>query len=477
MITPLYGGDAPGTPYGDRQTGAAPAGLAGDPAADGTEAAPQRPPPGEAPVPVSEETTDSKPDDRAKKVLLQAAQDTRLLVSYLSRRDYKKLQALQIDFTVADRLIAGDYSRDLEVALWAQLGVLSDAARPASAESIADSRYYVTIAGEENEQQSKAGRKLRTIRQMASLALAVTFLLGVYVSITSTAVSLTRADIAERKQIILGNYKGTRAETIVGAAQNGPPSSANTNEKQPPNDEELPPPNDQQALGPQVADPVMEQPAVPVKDLQVGVSDQTQKEETESDTGAGGGESAQTDADRQWALINIAHDELEGEISAGYALLLPTMLGGPRITGTYASGDEEYDLFNVVLLDLQENLNRIIENYLIPMLGAFLGVAVYIIRDTNERLESVALSPMDADGYWPRILLGLVAGLTIGWIAPTSTASTAGVVTPDALGVLQNLSKTAIAFVVGYSIEVLFNILDAIKVALGVREDKPENRD
>ncbi len=173
----------------------------------------------------------------------------------------------------------------------------------------------------------------------------------------------------------------------------------------------------------------------------------------------------------------MAHDELEGEINLSYSLVLPAMLGSDRLSGEYAKNGEKYDLFNVVLLDLQESLNRIIENYLIPMLGAFLGVAVYIIRDTNERLESVSLSPMDADGYWPRILLGLVAGLTIGWIAPTNTAATAGAISADALGVLQNLSKTAIAFVVGYSIEVLFNILDAIKTALGVRDERQVKKD
>jgi hypothetical protein len=112
------------------------------------------------------------------------------------------------------------------------------------------------------------------------------------------------------------------------------------------------------------------------------------------------------------------------------------------------------------------------------MIASFLGVAVYIIRESTTRLESVSLSPMAETAYWPRIILGLIAGLSIRWLTPSfeqiselTTPDKTFVLTTGVSSTINTISKTALAFVVGYSIEVLFNILDAIKAALGVRED------
>ena len=55
----------------------------------------------------------------------------------------------------------------------------------------------------------------------------------------------------------------------------------------------------------------------------------------------------------------------------------------------------------------------------------------------------------------------MVAGLTIGWF-----------IGYDQTGVLASISPAAVAFIVGYSVEIFFNLLDSIMQALGAKSEK-----
>lgn len=185
------------------------------------------------------------------------------------------------------------------------------------------------------------------------------------------------------------------------------------------------------------------------------------------------GNTSLPDAQRNLALYN-AHREVQSEIRGGFGVLWPANRFANPLTGEAikAPDGNSFDLYNNVVIEIQKNINILLSDFLVPALASFLGVAVFIIRDTTLRLESVSLSPLEEAAYWPRIILGMIAGLSIGWLVPPLGDSPLTTGATDGTVGFASLSKTALAFVVGYSVEVLLNVLDAIKSALGVKDEK-----
>jgi len=103
----------------------------------------------------------------------------------------------------------------------------------------------------------------------------------------------------------------------------------------------------------------------------------------------------------------------------------------------------------------------IANTYLLTLSFGFLGACVWVLREINARLEDFTLAPSRFARYRARILLGMVAGPTIGLffdqegrLLSFATSST------DVPSLSTQLSAVAIAFVAGFSIEILFAILD-----------------
>ena len=90
-----------------------------------------------------------------------------------------------------------------------------------------------------------------------------------------------------------------------------------------------------------------------------------------------------------------------------------------------------------------------------------LGACVWVLREVNRGLENFTFSASRRAQYRARILLGMVAGPTIGlffdqggrFLSFTTTST-------DMPSLSTQLSAAAIAFVAGFSIEILFAILD-----------------
>ena len=344
-----------------------------------------------------------KKTECSTEILTNAANDIRILISYLARRPHPEEILPHFTWQYADAVLNGDRSEEVEAALWAQLSALSAAAAPASAESIKDSKYFKVIYGYEDPEARRSRGSRFQIGIFALIAFFLAFLIGGYTQLTSVAVGELEADLTEWSHMAAHEWADTRYGRYDASTELNDSEKANA---------------------------------------------------------------------KYNALV-----ELQSEIGGGYNILGIAALFSPAITTASLKGPDgaRFDLFNRVTIDVQRNINLLLADFLIPALASFLGVAVYIIRDTTQRLESVSMSPMDEVAYWPRIILGLIAGLTIGWLMPS-----AGLLPPgDGAGgseavvaTVGSLSKTAVAFVVGYSIEVLFNLLDAIKGALGVRDEK-----
>lgn len=104
-------------------------------------------------------------------------------------------------------------------------------------------------------------------------------------------------------------------------------------------------------------------------------------------------------------------------------------------------------------LILQQSLTfelYIIQIYFLPLLYGFVGACAYILRSISNEIAAVTFSPNSNVRYRLRWQLGALSGLAIGWLA--STPSGGG----------SNISQFALAFVAGYSVDLLFVLMDKI---------------
>jgi hypothetical protein len=108
------------------------------------------------------------------------------------------------------------------------------------------------------------------------------------------------------------------------------------------------------------------------------------------------------------------------------------------------------------VLVTQLAVNSLISKYLLPVFAALLGVTVYILRTASADMQALSFRIYDSGIYSNRLTLGVVGGIAISWFSVTETHGIVGSITPAAL-----------AFLVGYSVEVLYNVLDSLVKALG----------
>ena len=105
----------------------------------------------------------------------------------------------------------------------------------------------------------------------------------------------------------------------------------------------------------------------------------------------------------------------------------------------------------------------IVQTYLLTVAFGFLGACVFVLREFNRRRENFTLAPSLFPRYRARILLGLVVGPTIGLFFDQDGHLLSFVTSAtNAPSLTSQLSASAIAFIAGFSIEILFAVLDRL---------------
>ena len=86
-----------------------------------------------------------------------------------------------------------------------------------------------------------------------------------------------------------------------------------------------------------------------------------------------------------------------------------------------------------------------------------LGSLAYVLRTLSTEIKTLTYTYASDINYMLRLHLGTLSGLAIGWFFIGSTsAETSAVAT---------LSPLALAFLTGYSVEILFTLMDKIVAA------------
>ncbi|MEX0281683.1 MAG: hypothetical protein AB3N13_10920 [Arenibacterium sp.] len=105
-------------------------------------------------------------------------------------------------------------------------------------------------------------------------------------------------------------------------------------------------------------------------------------------------------------------------------------------------------------------------SYFLPALYGLLGTAAFVLRAFSRELRSLTLQPVNLLNYLIRLPLGALSGIAVGLILiPDGTVQNGDAVAaaPEIAG----LTTVALAFIAGYSVELLFTAMDRIVSAFG----------
>jgi hypothetical protein len=99
-----------------------------------------------------------------------------------------------------------------------------------------------------------------------------------------------------------------------------------------------------------------------------------------------------------------------------------------------------------------------LNTYVLALLFGLLGASVHVMRDIHRRLDDFTLTRVLLSRYKTRLILGAVAGPFIGlFINPLEGVTSSLNATPQ---LTNHLAGLALAFIAGFSVEVLFSTLD-----------------
>ncbi len=95
----------------------------------------------------------------------------------------------------------------------------------------------------------------------------------------------------------------------------------------------------------------------------------------------------------------------------------------------------------------------ILQSYLLPLLYGILGAGTSVLRFLSTQIEMVTYSDEAGIKHLLRISLGALAGIMVGWFS--------FLLPSESTNFLGSVSPLAIAFLVGYNIELFFSLMDA----------------
>ena len=125
--------------------------------------------------------------------------------------------------------------------------------------------------------------------------------------------------------------------------------------------------------------------------------------------------------------------------------------------------DEEKMQYKSIIIKLPSEFTlEVLQSYIIPMLCGFLGAAIYVLRSLTYEIENVTYTIGTDIKYELRLALGALGGLGIGWF-----------LVPEKISGLQAVTPLALAFLVGYNIELLFSIMDGFIESISKEKSPP----
>ena len=173
-------------------------------------------------------------------------------------------------------------------------------------------------------------------------------------------------------------------------------------------------------------------------------------------------------ADHKKTMIELSKAELvlEGE-DAKFERLSNVLRGNVELLNSWdiftdlllpkdeRAVEEDFSREAVVRIELPllaaKSALAIFNQYILPLLYGLLGSLAYILRTLTREIQEVTYTRGSDVRYTLRWPLGMLAGITVGWFFE-----------PEALQGLAAITPLGLAFLAGYSVELLFAGLDRV---------------
>jgi hypothetical protein len=133
-----------------------------------------------------------------------------------------------------------------------------------------------------------------------------------------------------------------------------------------------------------------------------------------------------------------------------------------KAEGIHSEEFEQLDSDRVIAL--ASRVLEVLQQYVLPLLYGWLGAMAYVLRTLGQQSRARLFSTENQTDFNLRVWLGVVAGLAIGWFFRSDKGA------GPAVG---SLSALALAFVAGYSVDLLFTAMDRIVAAFSTSSEKP----
>lgn len=115
---------------------------------------------------------------------------------------------------------------------------------------------------------------------------------------------------------------------------------------------------------------------------------------------------------------------------------------------------------------------QIIQLYILPLLYGLLGAFAYVLRSISIEIRNLTYEAESNISYRLRVQLGLLSGLAVGWFIDASNPDIA----LNSSVSFTSLSPMALAFLAGYSVEVLFALMDRLILAFSTDSSQLRKR-
>lgn len=92
-----------------------------------------------------------------------------------------------------------------------------------------------------------------------------------------------------------------------------------------------------------------------------------------------------------------------------------------------------------------------LQQFVLPFLYGLLGTLVYILRSLNLEIQQKTYTASTSYGYHLRVIIGALTGVAVVWFLQS-----------------KSISSVALAFLAGYSVEIVFAAMDKLVKSLTV---------
>lgn len=111
-----------------------------------------------------------------------------------------------------------------------------------------------------------------------------------------------------------------------------------------------------------------------------------------------------------------------------------------------------------------DSILKVLQGYILPLLYGLLGAFIFVLRSLLNEIKSITYTFSCEIRYRLRLTLGALGGMIIGWFLK-----------PEEANALASLSPMALAFLMGYNVDVLFSLMDKIIDSIKKSIDKPSS--